>query len=218
MKLCIDNRERLRIPLFEEYIKAGKSQIIDGIETDNYQSGDFFTKDMLVGIEYKRDDFVPSIFNDQLTKQLHELRENFQYPYLFIGYDGIIDTITNNPETNPEVIIGKLASVVARQKVTVMFVGDLLVPFTVKVIDRFYDGQTPTKETDYSPIRRKPKASEIRLDIISRIPHLGAKKGLRLLNHFDGSIKKISNATDEEILAIPGFGPKLVKEIKEIFK
>jgi len=221
--LCIDNRERDRIALFQNYIKSGKIKIIDGIETSNYEVGDYFSKDLIVGIEYKKEDFYQSLYSGKLEQQLKELADNFQYPYLFIGYNSIIEMITNNLGTNPEVTIGELSSILARHKIPVIFVGDFLVPIVFGVIERFYDSKTPTKLASYFPIRNKPKKREPTLDEIKRhlilgVPRLGYKRGIKLLEHFNGSIKAIVNATEKDIMDIPGFGQKISKEIVEIFK
>ena len=220
MKLCIDNRERDRIPLFENYIKAGKTKFIDGIVTGNYQTSDIHSPDGLVGIEYKKDDFVTSIFNEQLDKQLKELKDNFQYPYLFIGYNSIIDTISNNIGTNPDVIIGAICSVLSRHKVTVMFVGDFLVPVTIGVIERFYDGKTPVKLSSYTPIRRKPTSKEIKHAMMEKIPNFGAKKVNSLFeNGFDIILinkETQQRASLEELMQIKGIGGKLANQIKEV--
>jgi ERCC4-type nuclease len=218
MKICIDNREYLRIPTFQEYIKSGKTTFIDEIELGNYQCGDVFTQDGNIGIERKGEDLVSSIYNEQLSKQCKELSDNFSYPFLFIEYDGIIDAISKNLGTNPEIIIGALASVSARYKVSIIFVGDFYVSFVCKLIEKFYDSHNITKDTNYVPIRRGATVGETKLDIISRIPKIGPKKGTKLLEHYNNSIKAISNTTEEEIMKIPGFGPKLAKESVEIFK
>ena len=222
MKLCIDNRERLRIPAFESYIKSGKSKFIDDIELGNYFT-DIHTPDLLVGIEYKEEDLMESIYSGLLDKQLKELKDSVQYPFLFIGYEGISDTIIKNIGSNPDVILGKLASIVSRQKVTIMFVSDFLVPFTIKVIDRFYDGETPVKLSNYTPIRNKPKKkkptiNEIKRHIICDLPGLGSEKGNRVLQRYDNSISKIASTTEDDLKQIKGIGPKLAKEILEIFK
>jgi len=217
MKIGIDYRERNKIPLFKDYIKK-RSKFITDIEVITAESGDVFTLDGLVGIERKAEDFLPSIYNDQLDKQLKELSDNFSYPFLFVEYEGVMDVILQNPGTNPEVIIGFLASVLGRHKVTVMFVGQFFIPFTCKVIERFYDGRTPVKEVSYSPIRRAPTSKEVKLDIISRLPKIGSLKGNKLLNHFDNSILNIANATEEELEEVPGIGKKLAKEIKEVLQ
>ena len=222
MQLCIDNRERDRIDLFLYYIKSGKTKFIDGVETGNYLVGDYLTKDNMIGIEYKKDDLITSIFDGKIDQQLKELRDTFQYPFLFIGYEGIMDTIAHNPAVNPDAIIGKLASILARQKVTIMFVGDLLVPFTCKVVERFYDGQTPIKDAHYNPIRRKPTSKEIKHAMIENcVPNIGPLKTNKLLERYeiilvDKTTRQV--VTPEDLMEIKGIGKKLSDQIMELFK
>lgn len=224
MKICIDNRERTRsltidrVALFENYIKSGKTKFIDSVKTDNYKAGDYFTEDMLVGVEYKKDDFVESIYNGQLDKQLKELKDNFAHPYLFVGYDGNKELLMENLGVNPDVLIGQLTSVLARHHMPVIFVGDMLVRYVCDVIEKHYDGKTPVKNIEYTPLRRQATTKEIKVDIISRIPGIGPKKGLKLIETFDNSIGNISKASNEELIQIPGIGEVLANHIKEVLK
>ena len=223
MKICIDNRERPRIPKFSDYIKSGKTKFIDGIVLGNYISGDFHTQDHLVGIEFKHEDFVESMFDGRLDKQLKELVDNFERPYLFIGYEGITDMISSNLGVNPDSLVGELASVLGRHNVTVMFVGDLLVMFTCKVIERHYDGKTPIKDAEYTPIRksflkREPSIIEIRHAMLGQIPNLGALKTNHIIEHFGGSINRVCNATVEELMEVEGVGKKLAERIRKVLE
>lgn len=217
MKICIDSRERLKIPLFKRYVEK-KCKVITEVEVVTAKTADLHDGFGNIGIERKGTDYIKSLYSGLLDKQLTELSNNFRYPFLFIEYDGIKDMIVKNPGVNPGVIVGSIASVLARHKVTVCFVGDLYVSFSCKVIEKFYDFQNKVKQIEYTPIRRGATADEVRLDIISRIPKVGLKKGRALLEYFDNSIGKISNATEEEIMKIPGFGKKLSIEIRRIFK
>ena len=222
MKLCVDSREKYKINSFRQYINSGASDIIKGIDIVTLKAGDAGTPDLELGWERKAEDFIPSIYNGQLDKQLKELSDNYNHPYLFIEYEGIMDLIEHNPNTNPEVIIGKVASILARHKVTVCFVGQFYIPLVCRTVDKFYDLHNPTKH--YNPIRkgtttrRKASVGEVKLDIISRLPKVGAKKGNKLLEKFDNSIQKISNATVEELMEVKGIGDKMAKNIKEILK
>jgi len=221
LKIDIDNRERHRIPKFQNYIKSGKAKFIKGATLLNMPTGDYGTKDHLVGIEYKKDDLAESIFSELIDKQLKELSEAYEHAYLFIGYDGIEEMISENLGVNPDCLIGKMTSILSRNHVSVVFVGDLLVRFVIDTIEKHYDGRNPTKE--YSVIRkgyqkRKPSVIEIKLDIISRIPGLGMGKGNLLLEHFDNKFSKISNASVEEVMEVPRIGEVLAKRIKEVME
>ena len=222
MKLLVDSREQKKIITFRKYIDNGNSDIIKSIEITTLKSGDACTPDLELGWERKAEDFVPSIYNDQLNKQLTELSDNFTHPYLFIEYEGIMDMIEKNPNTSPDVLIGKISSILTRHNVTVCFVGQFYIPIVCRMVDKFYDLNNPTKR--YSPIRmgtttrRNATVKEVKLDIISRLPKVGAKKGNKLLEKFDNSIQKISNATVDELMEVDGIGEKMAKSIKEILK
>jgi len=149
---------------------------------------------------------------------LKELKDNFIHAYLFVEYEGIMDIILQHPNANSEMIMSKIASILARKDITVCFVGQLYIPMVVKTIERFYDSKTPIKNIQYTPVRRKATAKEVKLDIISRIPKIGSKKGLKLLEAFDNSIGDISQAEIEDLIKIDGIGEKLAKDIKEVLK
>lgn len=229
MKIYIDSRERSRerdIPAkFQAFVASGKCQLIDEVVVGTYLTSDAHDGCNIVGIERKGDDFLTSMYDGTLDKQLTELKENFAHPFLFVEYDGIKDMIIKNPQINPKFIIGEFTSIMARHQVTVMFVGDLYVPFTIRVIEKFHDGQNKVKKTSYTPIRsrhqlhkRDPTPQEVKLDIISRIPKVGAKRGANLLETFDYSIGKIANASIDDIAKVGGIGKPLASHIKDVLK
>ena len=223
MKIYVDSRERDKILLFKKFVSSGKCQLIDSVVVGTYDTSDVHSGDGLVGIERKGTDYMESIFNGQMDKQLKELKENFSYPLLFIEYEGLEDIITRNKGISPKKIAGSLTSIIARHHVTIMFVGNLYVPFACRTIEKFYDGKTKVKDISYSPIRqgkrpvkRTATPQEIKLDFISRLPRVGSKKGLYLLEHFDWSIGKIVEASMDELRTVEGIGEILAKEIHEV--
>lgn len=232
MKIYVDDREYTQIPKFKEFIASKKDNIVNEVEIVRSPVGDVHTGDSVVGIERKAGDFVSSMYSKQLDKQLKELADNFQHPFLFIEYDGIFDMIQSNLGVNPEAIIGELTSIMARHRVTIMFTGNyercsLYVPFTVRCIEKFYDGKNKVKDIEYSPIRtgkrknpvkRKPTPQEVKLDIISRIPYIGPKKSIELLEKYHWSITEIANASIEDIMTIKGVGKVLAEHIKSVLK
>lgn len=219
MKIHIDNREREKVDAFQEYLNRRKSAIVNGIETGNYQVGDYHSGDGLVGIERKKTDYIRDVFSGKLDQQLKELRDNFEYPFLFIDYPSISDLISDCLGVNPQVVIGSLTSILARHKVSVMFVGGMFVPFTVRMMEKFYDGKTQPKETDYIPIRRKASSSEIKRAMFENVfPGLGKAKVNALFVHFNGSFKDIINADVEELMKVKGIGRKIAENMVEVFK
>jgi ERCC4-type nuclease len=117
------------------------------------------------------------------------------------------------------VTIGALCSVLARHKVPIIFVGDFLVPITIGVVERFYDGKTPVKLTSYTPIRRKPTSKEIKHAMMEKIPNFGARKVNTLLEKYDIILvnkETKQQPTPEELMEIKGVGNKLAKQLKEL--
>ena len=50
--------------------------------------------------------------------------------------------------------------------------------------------------------------------LLDQVPGLGEVRRKALMTHF-GSLKKLRQATVEEIALVPGFGPKMAQNIKE---
>lgn len=225
MKIYVDNREKKDIkkePLvdkFKAFVASGKCELVDGVVVGSYDSGDVHDGHGIVGIERKGDDFLSSVWSGKLDKQLWELKDNFEYPFLFLEYDGIKDLITKNVGVSPKVVVGELTSIMARHKVTVCFVGELYVPFSIRVIEKFWDGKTEIKRSMYTPIRRKPTLMEVkRAMFVHNFPGLGVKKLDVLLKRFDNSIHKLSCATVEELMEVKGIGPTLAEKLHEVLK
>lgn len=61
---------------------------------------------------------------------------------------------------------------------------------------------------------RKLRAARIRESILDEIEGIGAKRKELLIKHF-GSVRRLTNATEEAIAEIPGIGPVMAKSIKE---
>ena len=60
---------------------------------------------------------------------------------------------------------------------------------------------------------RKRKSK--RLFFLQGLPRIGPERAERLLDHF-GSVLKILNAGDDELLSVKGIGKSLVREIRKI--
>jgi excinuclease ABC subunit C len=61
---------------------------------------------------------------------------------------------------------------------------------------------------------RKRRQKRLLTSVLDEIPGIGPVKRKRLLAHF-GSVEKTYAASDEELLAVPGIGPKDVKAIRQ---
>ena len=222
MKVHIDTKEQNKIQQLISYYENHKDkyEYIESITPKHLIVGDTATAEGLFGNERKSPaDFIPSIIKGTLQKQLIELKQNYQIPLLVVeGYDGLQDCILKNPDVHPNVIIGMATSSLTHYGVPIQFVGGFYEPFILGTINKLYDGKSLQREIDYNPTRRSMTKDEERLNIIIGIDGVREKQGKRLLQSCNNSISSIVNATEDDIMKIPGFGKKKAKHIVEILK
>ena len=226
MKVYIDSREQDKIQQLFDFWKKFKNKYnyIEKIETRTLATSDICTSDGLVGFERKSSsDFIGSICGGGLKKQLHELKQNFKFSFLFIeDYNGILDCIEDNPQVHPNVIFGAIASACAHSKVPVTFVGDFYTKLVFETIEKFYDGKDNQYESkEYNPVRRTATKKDYQKNIIMGLPNIGIIEGVKLLQQYDNSIYKFVRGAVEnnkELTKIERIGPIKAKKIKEVLE
>lgn len=206
IKVMVDFREpddkiaKLKTVLGENSVEVVVSEV-----------GDYFTPDRKVGIERKSLDDYLSSMTGRLKQQLKELKDAFEYPYLFVE-GSMDDFLYIDRRFHPNAIIGSVASVLAHSQVPIVFTGSFFIPLLVKVIEKHYDG----KVVEYTPIRKpKPTKDDYKLNILCAFPGINMSRAKLLLEKF-GSIEQIVNAPVEELMQVKGIGEKLAKQIKEV--
>jgi len=219
-KVYIDLREQDKIQNILQFWEASKKEFphIESVEVRKNEAGDICTGDGIFGNERKSAvDFIPSICGGKLKQQLHELKQNFKYAFLFVeDYEGIMDCITKNPQVHYNVIIGAMASAMAHSQVPICFVGDFYAPVVFRTIEKLYDGKSNEYQKEYTPIRRDFTKEEEQLNILLGIKGVKRVRAIKLLNKFNNSIKTIANADIKELMEIDGIGDGLATHIKEV--
>lgn len=222
MRVYIDSREQEKIQTIKAYWAENRKKFshIEAVETKLLAAGDMATSDGYVGLERKsKADFIASICSGKLKQQLHELKQNYQFAFLLVeDYTGIMDCILKNPQIHPNVIKGVTTSSVSHNRVPLYYVGNFYNAFVLEMINKFYDGKSEQYEKEYTPIRRAFTKEEEKLNIMIGIANVGRTEGLKLLEHFDYSIKAITTAPIEELMEIKGIGREKGSHIQEILK
>jgi len=217
MKVYIDQREQSKASKIVSYFKANAKKFphIESIEVRRLQTSDIATDDGNIGIERKsKADFVASFCSPRLKQQLFELRSNYKTPLLVVeDYDGIMDCIVKNPQLHPNVVLGVVSSALSHNGVPIIFVGPFYIPFVLQLIEKTYDGSREQYENvEYTPVRRSWTKDDIKMNVLIGLPYVDQVIGARLLQTF-GSLKKIANATEEELMQVPGIGEERSKQI-----
>ena len=209
-KIIIDYREKNSL-VPAELVESG----ID-IEFKGLKVGDYITKD--IAIERKTvSDFISSMKNKRLPKQLEELQ---QYENRLLIVEGIDEQelYTDSQDfigMHPNAIRGFLLSILLKYKVPIIFTKNY------QDTAKFLIVLSKRKTNNSAPLNAKKKAhtkKEQLQFIIEGFPGIGPKTAKKLLKKFK-SIANIVNASEEELKEVIGKKAEILKDlVKEDYR
>ncbi|MHA1171463.1 MAG: ERCC4 domain-containing protein, partial [Candidatus Heimdallarchaeota archaeon] len=202
VRIIVDSRERNSKILF--YLKK------EGIDLDFRQvdCGDYILSDR-VALEYKKgEDLLSSIIDGRLFEQLGSLTNAYQIPILLIeGFP--------SGGIHPEAIAGALSSFVIDFGVSIIQTQNS--EESAAIIKRIAMREQKTKKR--KPLIRKSmkmgNPNENAIQVISSYPGINRTLATRLLENL-GSIRKIVNASEDELKKIEGLGVKKSRKLADI--
>ena len=204
----IDTKEPLNI--FDEFIfQVSIHQKFNNLKAvrNGLLIGDFRCGN--VGAERKEIyDFIASIYDGRLFKQVRDMVDNYEYAYLIVEGD-----ISKLGETKIESILTTIADFEFRYGIRIRFVPD-------KAATSFYFLMLVLKhDKDLKPVYKlhRPKLKDMDYELLTLmgLPNVGEKTAKLLLNHFK-TIKIISNASIDEIKQIKGIGITMATRIYNV--
>ncbi len=203
IKIFIDHREQKLIRLLSETkeIEAVRKQL---------DVGDIIISDR-VGIERKEvKDFLQSIIDKRLFRQIVALKDTFEQPLIILEGKNLYG-IRN---IHPNAIRGALASIACDFGIPVIPTRDLeeTKDMVIALAKREHDDK---KEISLRGTRRSKTEKEVQEYIISGFPDINIKLSRRILEKF-GTIKKFVNAKEEKLEKIEGIGKEKARKIKDI--
>jgi len=215
VKVIIDYRER-NSGIIEELIKKK----ID-VEEKHLVSADFMVwgknsegKEIKIGIEKKtQNDFLNSIIDKRMINQLINLKKNFDIPLLMIEGSENLYEIRN---FHPNSIRGMLASITIDYHIPIIYTKNYrdTASFLETIVKRLEKTRKPLSLLK----KRKPLSLKQQQElIIETLPGIGPKIAKSLLNKFK-TIKKIINASEEQLKKVKKIGTKKAREIKKLIE
>ena len=182
------------------------------VKTTKLESADYILSGK-VGVELKKvPDFVASIIDGRLIEQTKELKKNFENAVLIIEGEEDIYTVRN---VHPNAIRGMLATIALGFHIPILYTKNS--KDTASMLSLMAKREQE-KDSDFTHHYLKPKTMEEQLEFfVSSLPNIGPKTAKILLTHF-GSIKNITNATKEQLMAIEGIGSKTALLLIEMFE
>ncbi len=205
-KIIIDYREK------NSMIPSELKENGLNIEFKELKVADYIVKD--VAIERKTvSDFITSMKNRRLVKQLEELQ---QYENRLLIVEGIDEQelYTDSEDwtgMHPNSIRGFLLSILLKYKVPIIFTKNY--EDTAKFISVLAKKQAPNEATLNVKKKILTKKEQLQF-IIEGFPGIGPKTSKKLLKKFK-TIKNIINASEEELREVIGKKGEVVKEIIE---
>ncbi len=176
------------------------------------ETGDYIPGKEIV-IERKAvSDFLLSIVDGRLSKQLINMAESYERPLVIV--EGNKDKLFER-NIHPNAIIGMLTSIALNYRVPILFTDSARE--TAKYIYVIAKREQASKGTDVRlRIGRKGlKLGEQQRFVVESLPLVGPKMAKSLLKKF-GSVKGIVNAQSKELQEVENMGQKKAKLVRQV--
>jgi Fanconi anemia group M protein len=171
--------------------------------------GDYICSDRVCVERKTSDDFINSIIDGRIFQQAEELIDNFEKPIL------IIEGNNFRLGMNENALKAALSSLILNYGISVITtVNELDTAKTIYWLAK--KEQEEAKRTIIIKGRKKPKdIKKLQEHIISGFPGVSTTISKRILKEFK-TIKKFSNATEEDLKKIDGIGKVLAKKLRKV--
>jgi len=210
MRIIIDHRERKSF-VIEELIALGVKCEVKHLPLADY----IISKDL--GIERKTvTDFVGSMINKRMIKQLVDLKANYKKPLLLI--EGLSEEDLYSPSSHPNInknaIKGMLLSIVLDIGVPIIFTDDYKDTASYLYLLLKREGSAP-KGYGLAVSRKAYSLSDQQQIFIEGFPSVGPGLSKGLLKHFK-SVGAIINASVKDLREVPKVGKKKAEILRKI--
>ncbi len=204
--ILADHREKNN-RLVKELIDQGVN-----VKLEQLKSADYLLSGK-TAVELKTpEDFINSLIDGRLLEQAKELKRNFEKSVLIImGTDNIYAL----RQVHPHAIQGALAAIMLGYNLPIFQTKD---PGETASLLAVMARREQEKDTSFNLHFQKPDSSEQQKEfVVSSLPGIGPITAKDLLAGF-GSIKKMVNASEEELKQVPGVGEKIARRLKALFE
>ncbi len=232
-KILKDLKEKLKFSsqqTLENYTKAQNIKIIAdsrekgsgiikkladlnlNIEVKHLEIADYIVSER-VGIEFKtKPDFINSIIDKRLLQQIRELKKNFERPLIIVQGEEDIYSIRR---VHPNAIRGMLATIAVSYQIPILYTTNPI--DTAELIKTIARREQDLEKKDFGVrLDKKPLTTKEQQEfIIESLPYIGPTLAKSLLKEFK-TIKKITNAKEEQLKKVDKLGSKKAKEIIRI--
>jgi ERCC4-type nuclease len=182
------------------------------VECRQLKVGDYILSKRVCVERKTTSDFIGSMMNQRLFRQLEEISSNFDSPVLIL--EGSPSNLFCNG-IHPNAVRGALSSISVDYRIPMLWTQNPRE--TAAQIYRMAHREQIGKTTEVSVRGAKKPAETGRLQefIVAGLPSVNSRLSARLLERF-GSVKGVFTATHEELVEIDKIGDKKASQILEI--
>lgn len=202
IKIIVDHRE-YRSNVVRNLAIKGTS-----VEPQQLDVGDYVLSSR-IGVERKNvDDFLESLIEGKLFKQVAQLRDAYSRPVLILEGENLF----TKRNINHNAIFGSLASITVDFGIPILTTKDAFETADLLNVIAKREQRDDKKDVAVRGDKTQMSIRERQQFIIEGLPNISAVIAKRLLSHF-GSIKDITNTTEEELMDVKGVGKQIATDI-----
>jgi len=205
VKIVVDNREYRSNVVKHLTIKG-----VD-IEPNQLDVGDYILSTR-IGVERKNvDDFLESLISGKLFKQISQLRDSYSRPVLILEGENLLTkrNISHNA------IFGSISSISVDFGIPVLMTKDEMETADLLKVIATREQKKDNKVVAVRGGKTQMSLKERQQYLIEGLPNVSAVLAKRLLKYF-GSVRGISNASEEELIQVAGVGKGIATEIIKV--
>jgi Fanconi anemia group M protein len=181
------------------------------IEPQQLDIGDYILSSR-IGVERKTtDDFLDSLLNGKLFKQISRLRDAYSRPILIIEGEGLL----TKRNINHNAIFGSIVSIIVDFGIPIITTKNPMETADLLFVTANREQRQEKKSVTIRGRKTSMSLREQQQFMIEGLPNISATLAKRLLAHF-GSIKDIVNASKPELCSISGIGETIAANIIEL--
>ncbi len=179
------------------------------LKVESLEVGDILINNELAIERKNTEDFVTSLLNKKIFRQLSLLSQYYKYPLLIIEGEDIY----SRRNLNKKIIDSALLSIMINLRVPIFFTKNM--EETSYIINLL--SEKNNKNNNFKLSKVKPRSEKKELEyFLSNIPNINLSTSKNLLEEF-GTIKNIINSSEKELSKTEGIGKVKSKNLVEFF-
>ncbi len=177
------------------------------LKSETLPVGDYILSDR-VAIERKTvDDFLSTLFRQDLFTQLKKLKASYDRPILLIEGEDLYSTAPSR-----QAVQGAISSILVDFQIPILYTSNSEETaeyiFRIAYREQIQEKRVPSLKTAVKP----SSLAEEQLNLVSQIPKINRKIATALLREF-GTIRSIFNQNQDSLKKVKGIGPTLANHI-----